>query len=195
MERRGFFSLRGCRLPRGNWRSASPEQTENEDGAQENTFSMDPQLERQVETIRNLVDSYVGIINKSIRDLMPKTIMHLMINNVSLRGHAGRGFGVLGAAETPGVPSASRAALRSSPSRSRTMGFDELFHPSGLCLGGGFAEEPLRFLVFSPTELGRRSTILRVPTHRGSTRRPEPGEVSPVSPAASYRGRLRHHPA
>ncbi|NWY89498.1 DYN2 protein, partial [Loxia curvirostra] len=58
-----------------------PLQTESEDGAQENTFSMDPQLERQVETIRNLVDSYVGIINKSIRDLMPKTIMHLMINN------------------------------------------------------------------------------------------------------------------
>uniref|UniRef100_A0A8B9SEL4 Dynamin-2 n=1 Tax=Apteryx owenii TaxID=8824 RepID=A0A8B9SEL4_APTOW len=57
------------------------DQTENEDGVQENTFSMDPQLERQVETIRNLVDSYVGIINKSIRDLMPKTIMHLMINN------------------------------------------------------------------------------------------------------------------
>uniref|UniRef100_A0A8U7NW53 Dynamin-2 n=1 Tax=Corvus moneduloides TaxID=1196302 RepID=A0A8U7NW53_CORMO len=57
------------------------DQTESEDGAQENTFSMDPQLERQVETIRNLVDSYVAIINKSIRDLMPKTIMHLMINN------------------------------------------------------------------------------------------------------------------
>ena len=35
-------------------------QAENEDGAQENTFSMDPQLERQVETIRNLVDSYVA---------------------------------------------------------------------------------------------------------------------------------------
>uniref|UniRef100_A0A8C5M2X5 Dynamin-2 n=1 Tax=Leptobrachium leishanense TaxID=445787 RepID=A0A8C5M2X5_9ANUR len=58
------------------------DQTENEDDVQENTFSMDPQLERQVETIRNLVDSYMGIINKSIRDLMPKTIMHLMINNV-----------------------------------------------------------------------------------------------------------------
>lgn len=42
----------------------------------------DPQLERQVETIRNLVDSYMGIIYKSIRDLMPKTIMHLMINSV-----------------------------------------------------------------------------------------------------------------
>ncbi|XP_062845006.1 dynamin-1a [Trichomycterus rosablanca] len=43
--------------------------------------SMDPQLERQVETIRNLVDSYMGIVNKTIRDLMPKTIMHLMIIN------------------------------------------------------------------------------------------------------------------
>ncbi|KAM6168677.1 dynamin-2 isoform 1-T1 [Erethizon dorsatum] len=56
------------------------DQAENEDVGQD-TFSMDPQLERQVETIRNLVDSYVAIINKSIRDLMPKTIMHLMINS------------------------------------------------------------------------------------------------------------------
>uniref|UniRef100_A0A8D3C3B9 Interferon-induced GTP-binding protein Mx n=1 Tax=Scophthalmus maximus TaxID=52904 RepID=A0A8D3C3B9_SCOMX len=45
-------------------------------------FSMDPQLERKVETIRNLVDSYMAIVNKCIRDLMPKTIMHLMISNV-----------------------------------------------------------------------------------------------------------------
>lgn len=49
--------------------------------------SMDPQLERQVETIRNLVDSYMGIVNKTVRDLMPKTIMHLMINNVSSGHH------------------------------------------------------------------------------------------------------------
>uniref|UniRef100_A0A3Q1FEE1 Interferon-induced GTP-binding protein Mx n=1 Tax=Acanthochromis polyacanthus TaxID=80966 RepID=A0A3Q1FEE1_9TELE len=42
----------------------------------------DPQLERQVETIRNLVDSYMSIIYKTVRDLMPKTIMHLMINSV-----------------------------------------------------------------------------------------------------------------
>uniref|UniRef100_A0A8C6P6Z4 Dynamin-2 n=1 Tax=Nothobranchius furzeri TaxID=105023 RepID=A0A8C6P6Z4_NOTFU len=55
---------------------------ENEDTMSSgDTVSMDPQLERQVETIRNLVDSYIGIVNKSIRDLMPKTIMHLMINN------------------------------------------------------------------------------------------------------------------
>ncbi|XP_024154584.1 dynamin-1a isoform X3 [Oryzias melastigma] len=56
------------------------------DGGEENDsdslmHSMDPQLERQVETIRNLVDSYMAIVNKTVRDLMPKTIMHLMINN------------------------------------------------------------------------------------------------------------------
>lgn len=59
-------------------------QVDNEESTASDTFSMDPQLERQVETIRNLVDSYIGIINKTIRDLMPKTIMYLMIKNVSL---------------------------------------------------------------------------------------------------------------
>lgn len=43
--------------------------------------SLDPQLERQVETIRNLVDSYMRIVTKTFRDLVPKIIMHLMINN------------------------------------------------------------------------------------------------------------------
>uniref|UniRef100_A0A671P0B5 dynamin GTPase n=1 Tax=Sinocyclocheilus anshuiensis TaxID=1608454 RepID=A0A671P0B5_9TELE len=57
------------------------DQLENEDSVPADSLSMDPQLERQVETIRNLVDSYTGIVNKSIRDLMPKTIMHLMINS------------------------------------------------------------------------------------------------------------------
>lgn len=50
-------------------------------GSPEN--STDPQLERQVETIRNLVDSYMSIVYKTMRDFMPKTIMHLMINSVS----------------------------------------------------------------------------------------------------------------
>uniref|UniRef100_A0A9J7WYS4 dynamin GTPase n=1 Tax=Cyprinus carpio carpio TaxID=630221 RepID=A0A9J7WYS4_CYPCA len=61
-----------------------PEKTtvDGEGSAQAESFSMDPQLERQVETIRNLVDSYMSIVYKSIRDLMPKTIMHLVINNV-----------------------------------------------------------------------------------------------------------------
>lgn len=43
----------------------------------------DPLLERQVQTIRNLVDSYMGITYKSVKDLMPKTVTHLMINSVS----------------------------------------------------------------------------------------------------------------
>ncbi len=57
-------------------------QVDGEGSGQAESFSMDPQLERQVETIRNLVDSYMSIVYKSIRDLMPKTIMHLVINNV-----------------------------------------------------------------------------------------------------------------
>lgn len=43
--------------------------------------SLDPMLERQVETIRNLVDSYMKIVTKTFRDLVPKLIMHLMINS------------------------------------------------------------------------------------------------------------------
>jgi dynamin GTPase len=43
--------------------------------------SVDPQLERQVETIRNLVDSYMKIVTKTCRDLVPKIIMYLMIND------------------------------------------------------------------------------------------------------------------
>lgn len=61
------------------WQASETE----ENGSDSFMHSMDPQLERQVETIRNLVDSYMAIVNKTVRDLMPKTIMHLMINNVS----------------------------------------------------------------------------------------------------------------
>ena len=45
----------------------------------------DPALERQVETIRNLVDSYVRIVNKTQRDIVPKTIMLMLINDVGYR--------------------------------------------------------------------------------------------------------------
>lgn len=60
------------------------QQSESSEESSSDSFmhSMDPQLERQVETIRNLVDSYMAIVNKTVRDLMPKTIMHLMIINV-----------------------------------------------------------------------------------------------------------------
>ncbi|KAJ8792503.1 hypothetical protein J1605_019722 [Eschrichtius robustus] len=65
------------------WASQDKEKaSETEENGSDNFMhSMDPQLERQVETIRNLVDSYMAIVNKTVRDLMPKTIMHLMINN------------------------------------------------------------------------------------------------------------------
>ncbi|XP_068174539.1 dynamin 3a isoform X2 [Antennarius striatus] len=53
---------------------------EHGNGASENL--RDPQLERQVETIRSLVDSYMCIIYKTVKDSMPKTIMHLMIKSV-----------------------------------------------------------------------------------------------------------------
>ena len=42
---------------------------------------MDPQLERQVETIRNLVDSYMKIVTTSCKDQVPKMIMHIIVND------------------------------------------------------------------------------------------------------------------
>jgi len=50
-------------------------------GPSEGQSSLDPTLERQVETIRNLVDSYMRIVTKTFRDLVPKVIMFLMIND------------------------------------------------------------------------------------------------------------------
>lgn len=46
--------------------------------------SIDPQLERQVETIRNLVESYFGIVCKNVRDVVPKTIMFMMVNKLKV---------------------------------------------------------------------------------------------------------------
>ncbi|KAL0276138.1 UNVERIFIED_CONTAM: hypothetical protein PYX00_003775 [Menopon gallinae] len=54
---------------------------EGYEGSNEGSSSMDPQLERQVETIRNLVDSYMKIVTKTTKDLVPKTIMLIIINN------------------------------------------------------------------------------------------------------------------
>ncbi|KRF99581.1 uncharacterized protein Dwil_GK25241, isoform E [Drosophila willistoni] len=57
----------------------------DEEGQEQKTASeessSDPQLERQVETIRNLVDSYMKIVTKTTRDMVPKAIMMLIINN------------------------------------------------------------------------------------------------------------------
>lgn len=56
---------------------------DGENGRDIEETSVDPQLERQVETIRNLVDSYMRIVTKTIRDLVPKAIMFLIVNKVS----------------------------------------------------------------------------------------------------------------
>ncbi|CAB4043918.1 dynamin-2-like, partial, partial [Paramuricea clavata] len=55
------------------------EQNENEKGSE--LGSLDPQMERQVETIRNLVDSYLKIVSKTIRDLVPKACMFMIVQN------------------------------------------------------------------------------------------------------------------
>ncbi|KAL4837291.1 hypothetical protein H8958_019255 [Nasalis larvatus] len=41
-----------------------------ENGSDSFMHSMDPQLERQMETTQNLVDSYMAIVNKTVWDLM-----------------------------------------------------------------------------------------------------------------------------
>ncbi|XP_018320820.1 dynamin [Agrilus planipennis] len=68
-------------LRAGVYPEKQTEQVNGEETSENATSSMDPQLERQVETIRNLVDSYMRIVTKTTRDLVPKTIMHLIINN------------------------------------------------------------------------------------------------------------------
>jgi len=61
-------------------RHSEKNQHEEEGKRSDDRPTLDPQLERQVETIRNLVDSYMAIVNKTIRDLVPKIIMNIMIN-------------------------------------------------------------------------------------------------------------------
>ncbi|XP_078685135.1 dynamin-1-like isoform X37 [Branchiostoma floridae x Branchiostoma belcheri] len=68
-------------LRAGVYPERNTDTTSEESSPQGDLGSMDPQLERQVETIRNLVDSYMGIITKTIRDLVPKTIMHMIVND------------------------------------------------------------------------------------------------------------------
>ncbi|EAW92313.1 hCG1743199, partial [Homo sapiens] len=69
-----------------------------ENGSDSFMHSMDPQLERQMETTQNLVDSYAAIVNKTVWDLMvgvtPKTIMHTkelilseLLSNLYLHGN------------------------------------------------------------------------------------------------------------
>ena len=46
---------------------------------------MDTQLERKVDMIRNMVESYLNIVHKTQRDYVPKTIMHMIVNEVRVQ--------------------------------------------------------------------------------------------------------------
>ncbi|KAK2155438.1 hypothetical protein LSH36_240g01023 [Paralvinella palmiformis] len=61
-----------------------PERTQDqsEDAHKNSPLTNDPQLERQVETIRNLVDSYMNIVNKTSKDMTPKVVMHMFVNDM-----------------------------------------------------------------------------------------------------------------
>nr|QWX94534.1 dynamin [Platynereis dumerilii] len=61
-----------------------PEKDQDEEDDARGEISIDPVLERQVETIRHLVDSYLKIIFKIHKDLVPKTVMHLMVNKLKI---------------------------------------------------------------------------------------------------------------
>lgn len=79
----------------------------------------DPLLERQVQTIRSLVDSYMGIIYKSVKDLMPKTVTHLMINSVSRPGSGSEGRWC----QTPALPPFFRWQFCVSKPEERSLQF------------------------------------------------------------------------
>ncbi|XP_050654133.1 putative GED domain-containing protein DNM1P46 [Macaca thibetana thibetana] len=67
-----------------------------ENGSDSFMHSMDSQLERQMETTQNLENSYMAIVNNTMWDLTvgvtPKTIMHVMINNMHAPPHGDRGL-------------------------------------------------------------------------------------------------------
>lgn len=65
-----------------NKKSTAEAEDDNSDASK--TSSLDPILERQVETIRNLVASYMRIVTKTTRDMVPKIIMHLMITQCKM---------------------------------------------------------------------------------------------------------------
>ena len=61
-----------------------PDKVSNDEDEEDgiiNMRSISPHLQRQVETIRNLVESYMKIVTRTCRDIIPKTIMLLMINS------------------------------------------------------------------------------------------------------------------
>ncbi|KAI6646167.1 Dynamin-1 isoform X10 [Oopsacas minuta] len=57
------------------------EQIENLDD-EDLDFLKDPSLEKDVSMIQSLVDSYMSIVSKTVRDIIPKTVVHMILNNL-----------------------------------------------------------------------------------------------------------------
>ncbi|CAH8482773.1 unnamed protein product [Schistosoma rodhaini] len=66
----------------GVFHDPSGKPDEQTDDGDSNKIATDPKLERQVEIIRNLVDSYMKIVTKTQRDMVPKIVMHQLINEI-----------------------------------------------------------------------------------------------------------------
>ena len=47
---------------------------------------VDPDMDKQIEVIKMMVESYLKIVGKTIRDITPKYIMLLLVIHVSTRG-------------------------------------------------------------------------------------------------------------
>ncbi|KAM3177978.1 hypothetical protein ACTXT7_003469 [Hymenolepis weldensis] len=59
-----------------------PVQQQQQEKLEEQSDNGDPQLQRQIEVIHNLVDSYLKIVHKTQRDLVPKMIMYIIVNEM-----------------------------------------------------------------------------------------------------------------
>ncbi|XP_063496086.1 putative GED domain-containing protein DNM1P46 [Symphalangus syndactylus] len=97
--------VRNVRVETRNIKPQGKDSKAEENGSYSFMHSMDPQLEQQMETTQNLVDSYMAIVNKTVWDLMvgvkPKTIMHITIYNVHAPPHGDQGVRLLRAAVQP----------------------------------------------------------------------------------------------
>ncbi|KAL2089361.1 hypothetical protein ACEWY4_014049 [Coilia grayii] len=159
-----------------------PERTgEDGESATTDSFSTDPQLERQVETIRNLVDSYMCIVNKCIRDLLPKTIMHLVINNVKEFIHSEllAQLYALGDQTALMDESPEQAQRREEVLRTHT----EL--KEALDIISNISASTASVLLSPPINATWSATSL-CPARRAPP--PQPGKMSPSGPGAPSRG-------
>ncbi|XP_011820660.1 PREDICTED: uncharacterized protein LOC105528502 [Mandrillus leucophaeus] len=100
--------MRNVRFETRNIKPQGKDSKAKKNGSNSFMHSMDPQLGWQMETTQNLVDSYMAIVNKTVWDLMvgvmPKTIMHVIINNVHALppgASCDQGVHLLGAAVPP----------------------------------------------------------------------------------------------